>query len=301
MVGKCRSASGRRQLRLAQCWRYATHFITENPILAFLRGIAMVCHGARLRLWILGCLLCGMSPPIWPAERLLALSSYNSPPFITDTRGNAGLSADLVANLNHALAGKYEIYLQTVPRVRLNQALNSSEKIIVLFVPSFLFGGLQGSYLWSDPLWKLNDTQEIVSRVDKPFELSDPASLRGVHFGAMQGHVFPYLADEIDAGRIQVDRAYSEISLIRMLEARHVDVITLPRSVMHYFVATDKTVRADALHFSQQNLGSFTRHLMFQKGMRKEREEIDRVLQYMANDPSWIEVLKKYGVQGLPD
>lgn len=224
-----------------------------------------------------------------------AWNYYASPPFLTDPANNAGLSSDLVAYLNKALAGKYDIRLVLLPRARLQMMLDRGDKAFVLFAPSVIFGGVDGGrYLWTAPLF--NDRQELVSRKEHPFEFNGPASLFGVRLGAMVGHVYPMLAKEIEAGQIRPERSTNEVSLVKMLMLAHVDVITLANSSISYLMSNDAALKEN-LRFSKQNLGEYTRNLMFQQGMEKERDDFDRVVRTMDTNPVWITTLKKYGLE----
>jgi polar amino acid transport system substrate-binding protein len=193
------------------------------------------------------------------------------------------------------LAGQYNIRLVVLPRARISMLLERGAKAVVVFVPSVIYGGLKdGKYLWSDPLFM--DRQELVSRNDQPFEFNGPASLIDVNFGAMLGHVYPVLEKEMASEQIQADRTTSESSLFSMLMARHVQVITVPNSTVHYFMSVNPVLK-QSLYISKNNLGEYSRHLMFQQGMEKERRDFNQVILKMSSDPKWIAVLKKYGLE----
>jgi polar amino acid transport system substrate-binding protein len=228
------------------------------------------------------------------AQRIEAWSFYATPPFQVEPVNESGLSSDLVAYLNKALAGKYDIHLVLLPRQRLNMMFERGDKAVILFVPSMLFGGVNGgTYLWSPPLF--DDRQELVSRKQQSFEFEGPASLYGVRFGAMLGHTYPLLAADMDAGKIVADRNTSEMSLMTMLKIGHVDVITLPNSTLKYMMTSDPGLEKN-LWISSNNLGQFSRHLMFQRGMEQERNDFTRVVRTMKSDPVWIATLNKYGI-----
>ncbi|SMC27916.1 amino acid ABC transporter substrate-binding protein, PAAT family [Andreprevotia lacus DSM 23236] len=250
-------------------------------------------HAKRLLL-ALGLILLGMQSAR-AAQVIEAWSYYPAPPFQTDPATNAGLTADLVSYLNKALAGRYEIRLVLLPRARLNMMLENGGKAMIVFAPSAIFGGPGGGrYLWSSPL--LDDRQELLSRTNRPFEFTGPASLFNMHFGAMLGHAYPVIEKELETGQIHADRATSESSLLNMLLASHADVVTIPATAARYFVRAHPVYR-QRLHFSRQHLGSYTRHLMFQQGMKKERDDVELVVRRMKTDPAWIATLKKYGLE----
>ncbi|GAB2887680.1 hypothetical protein GCM10027046_15000 [Uliginosibacterium flavum] len=248
------------------------------------RNVAM-CLGV----WLLSC------GTTWGAQRIEAWSYYPVPPFQTEDVSNAGLTADLVVYLNKALSGKYDVNLVMLPKARLNKMLERGDKAFVAFTPSVVFDGPNGgSYLWTAPLFE--DRQELVSRAKQPFEFNGPASLFGVRFGALLGHIYPMLAKEMESGVIHADRTTSEASLIAMLMAGHVDVITIPNSAVRYYMSTNTAFR-QGFWISRQHLGEYTRHLMFQRGMEKERDDFDQIIRKMNVDPAWIGTLKKYGLE----
>lgn len=229
------------------------------------------------------------------SQTITAWCYYSTVPFQTDAKNNSGLAQDLVHYLNQELAGKRQLRLQFLPRNRLDLALSNAEKGIVLFAPSMTFGGITTAhYIWSAPL--LEDHQGFISRADQPFNYDTPASLFGSRLLTVRGHNFPRLQQEIDAGKIVLDRADNEISLIRMLLAKRADVITLPDSVVHYFTTKNPEFK-DKLHLSNKKLESFSRHLMFQKGMDDELKLLEPIVLKMNSDPKWIAILKKYGLE----
>ena len=228
------------------------------------------------------------------AEVLTAWTYYAAPPFLTDARSNAGLDRDLVAYLNRKLAGKYEVRLMFVPRARLGSMLDTGAKGMVLFAPSVIFGGpAGGKYLWTSALF--DDRQDLLSRASAPFEYDGPASLHGVRFGAMLGHTYPALAEDMDSGRIYAHRNNNEGALLGMLLMQRLDVITLADSSVRYLVKNDASI-AGKIHVSKQNLGSYARHLMFQEGMARERDDIEDVVARMDSDPAWLAILRTYGL-----
>lgn len=230
-------------------------------------------------------------------EQIEAWSYLPTPPFLVDANSNAGLSADLVSYLNQALAGKYQINLVLLPRARMNLMLTNGKRGFVLFAPSAIFGGpTSGTYLWTSPLFA--DRQEVLSRPRQPFEYRGPDSLAGVRFGAMLGHNYPALARDMDSGKITAFRSTHEAALVNMLSEGHVDVVTIPNSTARYFMAKDPQP-VPQWHFSQQNLGEYTRHLMFQQGMEQQRDDFDRVIRQMNRDPAWIATLKSYGLEPI--
>lgn len=245
---------------------------------------------------LLVCVLCCYLYVAHAAPRVIeAWSYYPAPPFQTDAVGNGGLTRDTVALLQKALADKYEIRLVLLPRARLNQMLENGEKAFVIFAPSAIFGGLSGgTYLWTSALFA--DSQELVSIKERPIEFSGPESLHDLQFAAMLGHVYPMIAGDMESGKIRADRAATEVSLVSMLKAHYADVITLPLSSVNFFSATDPDFR-EAAHLSKHNLGSFTRHLMFQNGMKQERDDFDNALQRIKQSREWLAVLKKYGLE----
>jgi polar amino acid transport system substrate-binding protein len=248
-----------------------------------------------LKYLVLLALLLGNKEEALSAQLIEALSYYPSPPFQLDNSGREGLTADLIAYLNKSLKGKYEIKRVLVPRAKLNKMLARGDKAFVIFAPGMLFGGSQGgSYLWTASLF--DDRQELVSRTAKRFEYDGPQSLATVRFAAVEGHVYPMIADALASGEIRPDRLGNEGFLVKALMENRDDVITIPTSVVKYFMMKDLTFGAES-YLSKQSLGNFSRHLMFQRGMEKERADFDQVIRQMNVDPIWRATLKQYGLE----
>lgn len=229
------------------------------------------------------------------AEIIEAWSYYLAPPFKLPGPGETGLSQDLVSYLNRALKGRYEIRLVHLPRPRLDMMLENEQRALVLFAPSVLYGTVKGDrYLWSRPIFE--DRQELISRADKPFQFEDPASLRGVQVAGLRGHVYPVIGREVESGLIDLKRYNTESALFGMLLEGRIDVITAPNSTYRYLVAQDPTL-GPKLALSRKGLGPFTRHLMFMRGMQRERDDFDAVLRRMPGDPQWLEVLRRYDIE----
>lgn len=228
-------------------------------------------------------------------EIIEAWSYYLAPPFKLPGPGEPGLSQDLVGYLNQALKGRYEIRLVHLPRSRLDVMLKTQERAIVMFAPSVLYGTVKGDkYLWSRPL--LDDRQELISRIDKPFQYEGPASLRSVELAGLRGHLYPEIARELDSGLINIKRYSTESALFSMLSEGRVDLITAAHSTYQYVTSQTPELKAK-LVVSRKNLGLFTRHLMFMRGMQKERDAFDTVISRMASDPQWLEILRRYELE----
>jgi polar amino acid transport system substrate-binding protein len=235
-------------------------------------------------------------------EHIKAHIYYTSAPFVTDVATRTGLALDLVNYLNRALAGKYELELSVVPRARLAVLLEQGDAGVVLFVPSVIFGGIDGGqYLWSGPLFL--DRQELVSRQTKPVEFAGPPSLYNVRMGGVLGHSYPMLDAEIATGQIQVHRNMSEAALLKMLRYGRLDVVTLSRSSLRYYQNAEPALKK-AFYVSRASLGEYSRHLIFQANMKRQRDDFDAVVGKMGADPAWRAILGKYGLLpaacGLP-
>jgi polar amino acid transport system substrate-binding protein len=250
---------------------------------------------AAIRLFACTLLLAGAwACPAHAIERIKAHIYYTAAPFITEEATRSGLAMDLVNYLNRALAGKYEIELDVVPRARLAVLLEQGDAGVVLFVPSVIFGGIDGGkYLWSAPLFL--DRQELVSRHDQPFEFTGPPSLHNVRMGGVLGHSYPMLDAAIATGQIEVRRNMSEAALLKMLRYRRLDVVTLAGSSLRYYQNADPVLK-DMFHVSRAGLGEYSRHLMFQENMKRQRDDFDAVVGKMGADLRWQAILAKYGL-----
>jgi len=228
-------------------------------------------------------------------EVIEAWSYYLAPPFRMAGAADAGLSHDLVAYLNRALKDRYEVRLVHLPRSRLDMMLETEQRAIVMFAPSVLYGTPRGDkYLWSQAL--LKDSQELISRADAPFQFENVPSLKSVRFAGLRGHLYPAIERELAAARVDIQRYNTESSLFSMLQAGRVDVVTAANSTYRHLVSQQPEL-ASQLVLSRKNLGAFTRHLMFMRGMSKARDDFDAVIRRMPTDPEWIGILRQYDLE----
>lgn len=224
------------------------------------------------------------------APDINAWTYLDSPPYITDAATNSGLARDLVDYLNRALAGRYRLKLAVIPRARLNLMLERGDRGVVLLAPSVVF---PGPYLRTDAL--LDDRQELLSRKENAVDYSGEDSLTGLRLGGMRGHSYPFIQAGIDAGRITVLRAQSEAALMKMLMLKRLDAVTMASTSARYLAKLYPEAQT-GVHYSPNNLGRFTRQLMFQVGMQAERDAVNRVVRGMAGDPAWRATLARYGL-----
>lgn len=235
--------------------------------------------------------LCGVAC----ASELEAWSYYPSPPFRMATAPDAGLTQDVVHALNKILQGKYEIRLRLLPRARIDNMLECGVRGFVIFAPSVIMGGPDGGrYLWTQPL--LQDCQQLISVRARSFEYAGPESLVALRFGAIQGHVYPAIDREVRENRIVPYLAKTEEALVQMLLSGRADVITLPDTIVQYFAKNDAAFDA-ARYISHKHFGTFTRHMLFQRGMEKECADMNAALQTLMASPEWPVLLGRYGLK----
>jgi len=112
----------------------------------------------------------------------------------------------------------------------------------------------------------------------------------------MLGPVYPALAEDLDSGKLRAHRNNNEGALLRMLLMERLDVLTLADSSVRYLAKKDRRIDGK-IYVSKQNPGNYTRHLMFQQGMDRERNDIEEVVLKMDGDPAWRAILREYGLE----
>lgn len=249
-----------------------------------------------LRRALLAICLSLLLSPLHAATQITVWNYYNSPPFY-DATSSAGLTPALVAYLNQALAGRYQLELHTVPRARLNALLQQHAQGIIFLAPSVAFGQAEyRAYQWSPPL--LVDRQELVSPADSPVEFQSPDTLKPLRTGGILGHVYPALQAQIEEGSLSIYRVSNEAQIIDMLLAGRLDAGTMAATSLDYWMQQHPAL-APRLHRSSRNLGQFTRHLLYTPGLQTARIAIDQALREAAGDPAWRAVFAQYGLQAL--
>jgi len=189
-----------------------------------------------LRRFILGTWL-GLAAAAMAAEKVQVISYYDFPPF-SEANGE-GLSKQLCALLEAASAGRYQFELQVLPRLRFDTVLErTTSPVLALWVaPEFFTEPTR--YRWGSSL--MEDNAVLLAMPGKTFELDRAKSLRGLRFGGVLGHHYPYGALEpaIRQGWVsRADNASPEQNYQNLVLGR-IDLTIMAESTLHYLRQRD--------------------------------------------------------------
>lgn len=189
-----------------------------------------------LRRFLIGISLC-LASAAMAAEKVQVISYYDFPPF-TEANGE-GLSRQLCALLEAASGGRYQFDLQVLPRLRFDTVLErSTTPVLALWVaPEFFTDPTR--YRWGGSL--MEDNAILLAMPGKAFELERAESLRGLRFGGVLGHHYPYgaLENAIKLGWVsRSDNASPEQNYQNLVLGR-IDLTIMAESTLHYLRQRD--------------------------------------------------------------
>lgn len=236
--------------------------------------------------------MCLFFPVSGSAQKVIPVwTYYDFAPFIIEE--GKGLAYDFVEMLNTYAKGSYRFELTVYPRKRIDAKLASEEQGIVLFVHwSYMGDKEKTKYLWGPIL--MHDQNEIVSRADRKIDFDGTAeSLKGLTFGGVLGRRYPEFEEAMKRGDIKRDDAHGEEQSLRKLLAGRIDVTTIPKPVLHYFIQSMKL--EGKLYVSPTPRSTYTRHLLITKGLQAEHEFLTRFVQESSDTAKWQEMMAKYG------
>lgn len=160
---------------------------------------------------------------------LPAMNSYGQPPFsIAGPNGAGGLAATLVEQFNADARPRLRLYVENLPRRRLEMTLEQAgyAGAVLFLAPEFLPASVAHSGEWSAPV--MVDENLIVSL--RPLSLATLDGLSGLRFGGIAGHVYRTLAPLLEAGRIERDDAVDHVANLKKLCLGRVDFVVISRS-----------------------------------------------------------------------
>lgn len=232
--------------------------------------------------------------PAWAAAATYAAyNTYLNPPFVRPD--GTGLAADLVQALNRHLEGD-QFVLENVPRARfLAMANQRQDKIggIALFLsPPFLKGPLFARFGWSEPLFA--DHNVLVFKAGKVPASPMPASLRGLRFGAVRGHVYRFLDSMERRGELHVDEVGDEVNNLRKLLADRIDFTVVNR--LHFRALAESFPDLQQLQAMPEPGGDFMRHILLSPHLPHETaQKVAAAIRSLQYDAEWQRALARYG------
>lgn len=234
---------------------------------------------------------CGMHASA--EEMLPAYNTYQAVPFVVD---KGGLAADVVGYLNTRLKGKYKLQLETVPRKKLNETIESDAnfKGVVLFLnPMFVGDADKKKFYWTPPF--LSDSNAVISLASKKVEYNDPASLNGMRFAGVTGNRYAGLEERFGKELTRED-VTEELSNLKKIASGKADVTIMPSSTYRFLMKQvgPQSPLATTLYVSQKPHAKFDRFIFVAKNDAALGKELDAVVAGMKSDPAWKAVLSRY-------
>ena len=210
------------------------------------------------------------------AEVVHLLSYHNHPPFVTAP--GVGETYQLAAKLNAAAPTGWHFEVELLPRMRLNQRLQSwiggdcpapscADNWIVPWVnPQWGFRPKGGDpYAWQA---QMDDANVIVSRQAAPIDYQTPSSLDGKILAGIRGHHYVGIDERVASGQIKrIDSNVERDNLLMLLYGR-VDAVLLPSSTVRYLLQRDPLLRDRATEFYLAPIAHqrYTRSIMLPAG-----------------------------------
>lgn len=252
--------------------------------------------GARSRATIvytvlLACLLAFGATTSVAAETIGVLTYHTHPPFITGQK--QGLTYDLADFLTRQSSGRFVFEVTPMSRPRLNKAIEQSEAAIVPWVnPAWFKDKAETRYLWSRrPL--MEDANGIVSRQDARIDYDGPASLSGLTFGGIRGHVYtgidPFIAQSNSTRRVDAD---NHLANFGKLKDGRIDVTLTPESAARYLIKEHGL--EDILYISPKPHSSYQRRVMVPGGRTDLTAFVDELLSESSEDSEWHIIVERY-------
>ena len=213
------------------------------------------------------------------------------PPYILNIENETGLYYDFSRYLSHQ-SKEYEFYTIYLPRKRVDVYLkrNMLDGILLGVNPTWFQDQARQKYLWSTPVFY--DQDEIVSLTSKPFEYLGPESLIDKSLGGVLGFYYFGIDSLVSQGKITRKDAHSEMSLLKMVLSKRVDVGIVSRSTFLYLSIKENW--EDKFYLSLKPHDIFTRHILVPHKNKPIYDHITPLIRNIKDDPDWQRVLKKY-------
>ena len=246
--------------------------------------------------WLLA-LLFSLSGNAW-AEKVLVLSYYDFPPFVEQNGG--GLSRELCRLLDERSKGRYQFELLVVPRLRFDaMLLKPGVPVLVPWVVPDFFADPQ-RFQWGGVL--MPDSVVMLNMPGRTVQLDSLPALRGLRFGGVLGHQYPFgELDKALRGQLvtRADSAGPEQNYVNLVLGR-VDFTIMAESTFHYLKSKDlERTRGKAEPVAQQLPSSIFHRTYFSQGVTPElaaflRAELEQVRVVRGGKPAWaIQVRKR--------
>ena len=176
------------------------------------------------------------------ATETITIATYHLVPPFGISNDNESLSVELQNALNAFSAPNYYFELKFIPRKRLERIMTSGETLIMPWVnPLWFKQEDQQQWLWSTPI--IDDCDVVVTHRDNLKTYSGLDSLLGQTLVLPSGFRFPTLTSLIEAEKIKVIYAPSELNAAKMLNSKFVEYAAMGRLVAHYLQRQEMDIK----------------------------------------------------------
>ncbi len=224
-------------------------------------------------------------------EDIPILTYHTHAPFIVTE--SEGLTYDFAEYLNSKAAGKYNFQVVPMSRPRLNKLIEKPDVFIVPWVnPVWFKDKSESRYLWSDrPV--MEDGNAIISRSDRKLVYDGPASIGGLVFGGIHGHVYSGIDDFIDDSevtrRVDTDNHFANFEKLRK---KRIDVTLTPESAARFLIKQHEL--SDELYISPKPHTRYARRIMVLNNREDILSFINGVLAGSSSDSEWAALFDRY-------
>lgn len=226
--------------------------------------------------------------PTWAQQKMrVNVYAYHLfPPLIIDLTNQEGLYFDLVSEFNRR-SDKYIFELVYVPRPRINKMLANDELDGVLLGanPKWFNDNEQTKFLWTSPV--LEDTDNIVSSANTPFDYQGPDSLKGKSVGGIQGFYYFGIDELVKLGQIARYDARREVELLTLLQKGRVDTAIVSRVTFNYLAK--KHGWESEFHIAQRPHDKFFRQILIPKYNQAYFEHINGLTEGLLENMDWYQ------------
>jgi polar amino acid transport system substrate-binding protein len=221
----------------------------------------------------------------------MVLTYHTHPPFVVGPQ--QGLTYDLAAYLTAHANGRYVFEVREMSRPALDKSLDMPLVSMVPWVhPVWFNDPHETRYLWS-PYVFMQDATAVISRRDRPVVYQGPASLAGMIFGGLKGHVYAgidaYIRETQALRRVDAD---NHLENFQKLLKRRIDVTLIPESAVLYLMKQEGL--ADQLFVSPHPHSQFTRRFFVTQQRADLCTYLNQTLSAAATQPAWQALLKQY-------
>ncbi len=207
---------------------------------------------------------------------------HDFPPYIVG--GQPDLSHALADQLSRRSAGRYRFKVVVLPRKRVDVLIATPGwRGVVAWVNPRWIGDNAAHLAWTAPL--LDETEWWVVRRAAPQSLQQIAQADGYRFGGLIGHHYAELDAAVRAGRIFRFDTASMQSLVSMLLAGRVDVITMPSATELWFHGAWPRWRERVLLLPRG--AAYQRYLVSDRGDPALVRFLADSVVALRNDPGW--------------